>query len=83
MLQSYCGVRSTGKLTPTDIAGAQLLYGRPSDDFIWWMDGDMAEIQQRDVPRRVAITYDPETISAGHQPVTGDFDGDGYGDIFW
>ena len=84
LLQSYCGVPRTGRLSLGDIAGAQRFYGLNSNDHLWWVDGNMQNIQSdATLARRLGITYETHDVTRGYIPLSGDFDNDGNDDIFW
>lgn len=94
-VSNYCNPAfdGDGLLSPLDIAGLQNLYGQDENDFLWLGIGnvrDYAPPPTPPTPPALPVDTDQmqfitikQSVGAGYLPLSGDFDGDTIGDIFW
>lgn len=82
MSQSYC-IRSFARLSPTDIAGMHVTYGPRTNSYFWFVDGN-TQVTHDDLslPPALQVQHHNLRLGAGFETFTGDFDGDGHGDLF-
>lgn len=84
-------VESAPLAVPTTVTKALVLDNRPSyggtrDEVVWYAAGASADrVDHFGWPAGGALTVTsrPITVNGSYQPVTGDFDGNGFGDILW
>ena len=84
-------VRSTSLSVPSVVTQAVVLdnrpaYGGPRDEVLWYAAGSAADrIDHYGWPDTGSLTVTSRKITASgsYAPITGDFDGNGFADIFW
>ena len=85
-VMNYCNPiwNGDGLLSPTDVAGAQSVYWRSSNDYLFWGVGNIQTILgNSSLDPAVMFEIQTHRISGSYVPLSGDFDGDGSTDIFW
>ena len=75
-----------GTVTKAFVLDNRSFYGGPSDEVVWYAAGRAADrIDHFGWPSGggITVTSRPISVSGTYQPVVGDFDGNGFADIFW
>jgi hypothetical protein len=86
-ISNYCNPawNGDGYLSTLDVSALQSLYGTSSNDVAWYSYGDAKAYAPAwfDTHQMGFETLHNKSVSGTYIPVSGDFDGDGYDDIFW
>ncbi len=60
---------------PNSTSSQRTALGKAKDDFLWWSNGTRTG--------DFSFAKEVKNLGPGYRPVSGDFDDDGYDDIFW